>query len=114
MTLIEKLKSLTPTEGEWHADMYGVHSEGEMLYIKDQSNYSDDTLITLAPQMRTELIRMDEEIREQKNKIDCLVGYLEKWNSQKSNWLAGVPDELDNVIKEAKECLHVTPPKTNP
>jgi len=70
MPLIEKLKSLTPTEGEWHADMYGVHSEGEMLYIKDQSNYSDDTLITLAPQMRTEILKMDEEIKRLKAQIE--------------------------------------------
>jgi hypothetical protein len=87
----------------------------DLLVADDSPNYLvNGELASLAPQMRTELIRMDEEIREQKNKIDCLVGYLEKWNSQKSNWLAGVPDELDNVIKEAKECLHVTPPKTNP
>jgi hypothetical protein len=90
-------------------------SYNDLLVADDSPNYLvNGELASLAPQMRTELIRMDEEIREQKNKIDCLVGYLEKWNSQKSNWLAGVPDELDNVIKEAKECLHVTPPKTNP
>jgi hypothetical protein len=117
MTLIEKLKALTPTEGEWEnnedPDFPYVNIGGSALDT-DYIMPDDAELISLAPQMRQELIRMDEEIREQKNKIDCLVGYLEKWNSQKSNWLAGVPDELDNVIKEAKECLHVTPPKTNP
>jgi hypothetical protein len=62
-TLIAKLKALNPTE---------INSDG--TWSPDFSNTSDDSkLITLAPAMRQELLKMEEERVKLIKKLDELI-----------------------------------------
>ena len=60
--LIEKLKALEPTEGEWD-DSYGIIECNDVaLFDRRSATTSDCQLITLAPQMRLAILEMDEDI----------------------------------------------------
>ncbi len=71
-TLIAKLKSINPTEGEWYpvqiAGFYNIHDseyyEGTNLLDNDECSNADDNavLASLAPAMREELLKMEEEV----------------------------------------------------
>lgn len=85
MPLIEKLKSLTPTEGEWVNNQYG-HIYCGRVFIGEILSGDDCELTTLAPQMRLELIRMDEEIKRLKAQIEKdYKGYKFHCNPPKTN-----------------------------
>lgn len=59
--LISKLKSLNPTKGEWRT----YPTESYIRVITDEPrNIDDRILITLAPSMREELIKMEEEMEK--------------------------------------------------
>jgi hypothetical protein len=69
-TLLAKLKALNPTEGEWRTskritngvDGFEIHWSDNGECITDHVYKQDDaTLITLAPAMRQELLKMEEE-----------------------------------------------------
>lgn len=65
--LISKLKSLNPTEGEWRT----YPTESYIRVITDEPrNVDDRILITLAPSMREELLKMEEEMEKMYSKDD--------------------------------------------
>lgn len=146
MPLIEKLKSLTPTEGEWEnnedPDFPYVNIGGSALDT-DYIMPDDAELISLAPQMRQELIRMDEELRDVKaqlNLAEIYISELKEENERLKSKHIGIIDSLKNKLPQPKiqmvtacgrfepalindhictNCgkdkhLHVTPPKPNP
>lgn len=59
-TLLSKLKALTPTEGEW---IYEPNGEIKLMTDKGlvYGENDDYLLIPLAPAMRQELLKMEEE-----------------------------------------------------
>ena len=61
MTLLDQLKALTPTEGEWIDDLGDIISKNSDLFITINATEDDRTLITLAPAMRKALLEMEEE-----------------------------------------------------
>lgn len=64
--LISKLKSLNPTEGKWRT----YPTESYIRVITDEPrNIDDRILITLAPSMREELIKMEEEMDKLKQQL---------------------------------------------
>lgn len=59
--LLSKLKALNPTEGEWIFDGIDNLWIGNEIYAMMHKTSADDIdLITLAPSMREELIKMEE------------------------------------------------------
>ena len=67
--LIAQLSKLTPTEGVWNYDSFGINTEGEILYKSFESKESDDVLITLAPTMRIAILDMAKEIERLQMKL---------------------------------------------
>lgn len=82
--LIEKLKALNPTEGEWEFNlMYRMLNARTTITRDDHTHTSvnpigqiylndDASLIQLAPLMRTEILRMDEEMTSKNKSIEKL------------------------------------------
>jgi hypothetical protein len=66
--LIEKLKALNPTEGEWDNTQYGSIYSGQ-IHIADVSNGDDCELFPLAPEMRKALLEMEEEMKRLKQQL---------------------------------------------
>jgi hypothetical protein len=61
-TLLSKLKALNPTEGEWRIDdWYDIKLDEDHYVSASWATKDDRTLITLAPAMRQELLKMEEE-----------------------------------------------------
>ena len=76
--LIEQLSKLTPTEGEWVAELqkdniyYLLNEDTELMLLdKDWCMKAEDNskLITLAPAMRIEILAMAKEIEELKEEL---------------------------------------------
>ncbi len=60
-TLLAQLKSINPTEGEWQlTSLNNIIINGDVVIIHGASN-DDTNLMHLAPAMRQELLKMEEE-----------------------------------------------------
>jgi hypothetical protein len=97
--LIEKLQALEPSEGEWKIEKINDEYERIMcnknpLYNCIFSTRSDDTLITLAPLMRTEILRMDEEMKRLEKANKFLEDARMRWS------------ELATKLKKENEFLN--------
>jgi hypothetical protein len=75
-TLISKLKSINPTEGEWRYDEsmdFPFIETDEWNIDTDGISEDDHELITLAPAMRQELLKIEEERVKLIKKLDELI-----------------------------------------
>lgn len=99
--LISKLKSLNPTEGEWRTYSFESHIG---VITDEPRNVDDRILITLAPSMREELLKMEEEMEKMKQIAEDL---LERIISADTN-VINSPSNADRVISIIyKKCLQL-------
>ena len=86
--LIAKLKSINPTEGEWRNytepdNFPWIMIGANCAFDTDDWNPDDCELITLAPAMRQELLKMEEEIAELRYKLDQYKSLSDLCSSEK-------------------------------
>lgn len=115
--LIEKLKALTPTEGEWYAIDFAGHiglldgdyyEANDLLVADDSPNYLvNGELASLAPQMRTELIRMDEEMKQYKKANEDFEQAKLQWAKTAIKWMQEIK-ELERRIPTANPTKKLT------
>ena len=90
-TLLAKLKSINPTEGEWTHEFEHIFCSNSALLVFANANDDDRTLITLAPAMRQELLKREEEcthvrgmlrqlsaINEDHEYFKCIAGLIQQ------------------------------------
>lgn len=77
-TLLDKLKALNPTEGEWD-DSYGIIESNDVALFDRRSATQDDcTLITLAPAMREALLKMESKDRFTQGYMCAMAAMMQK------------------------------------
>jgi len=67
--LIEKLKSIQPSEGKWDCDGDYIEAPYNILYKVESALFDDDRLVELAPTMRLEIFAMAKEIEELRSQL---------------------------------------------
>lgn len=72
--LIEKLKSIQPSEGKWDCDGDYIEAPYNILYKVESALFDDDRLVELAPTMRIAILDMAKEIEELKDIIHTNLG----------------------------------------
>ena len=113
--LISKLKSMNPTEGEWEIDGHKrIFLTANKLDLAEilTPNDNDINLILLAPSMREELLKMEEEISSKPEPFTpemwnyLLVNALKFLNEEQIAGLcfdlysrSSLKSEIDNKIK---------------
>ena len=109
-TLLAKLKALNPTEGEWavinehHIRSFKEH--GHSVPIAETYSSIDSELITLAPAMRQELLKMEEAY----NIVKELAQWAKKYPRDKVHHVSETMDnELIALEEKAKQFINTNP-----
>jgi hypothetical protein len=78
MTLLDQLKALTPTEGEWDESFLDLYINDKYVACLDLMESDDRTLITLAPLMREELLKMEGNDRFTQGYMCAMAAMMQK------------------------------------
>jgi hypothetical protein len=105
-TLLATIKALNPTEGEWIESWGTVGTEDEPLFDVVNAEPDDRTLITLAPAMRQELLKMEEAY----NIVKELAQWAKKYPRDKVYHVSQtMDDELIALEEKAKQFINTNP-----
>ena len=88
--LIDQLKQLNPTEGEWRIQSNEIQAKNKDLFLLHESTHHDNVLASLAPTMRLEILAMAQEIEE-------LRGQLKSTNRKVKFCSASINGALDGL-----------------
>lgn len=100
-TLLAKIKALNPTPDPWIESWGTVGTEDEPLFDVVNAEPDDVTLITLAPAMRQELLKMEEE----RVKMEGMLRQLSALNEDHEYFKC-----IAGLIQQSREYLRNTNP----
>lgn len=114
--LIEQLEKLNPTEGEWKYSGGDIMCPSDILYLTFNSSNDDDTLVALAPTMRTAILEMAKEIEELRKLLKSDSAYTALRYCIKSPSFSGLDDcedksyiDLYNLVCELRKSTPQKP-----